>query len=132
MGDFVMMEVEQQPGRLHTAETLSALLDEVGAIPDCRTLRDSLPRRLARLLWCRCVLLYQRSGETLQLAAGSFDDSPGWSPSLLAVAHINPINLDSDRLEARAWQTRRAVTALATHDRPGYVAVPLLYRQRGI
>src|ERR1700686_2210635 len=132
MGDFVMMEVEQQLGRLHAAETLSALLDEVSAITDYRTLRDSLPPRLARLLWCRCVLLYQRIGETLQLAAGSYDDKPGWSPSLLAVAHINPISLESDMLEALAWRARHAVTAPTEHAEPHAVAVPLLYRQRSI
>jgi len=131
-GLIVMMEVEQRVKHLDVTETLAALLDEVSAITDYRTLRDSLPRRLARLLFCRCVLLYQRTGETLQLAAGSFDDSPGWSPSLLAVAHINPINLDGDTLEARAWRTRRAVTAPADHTWPDTVVVPLLYRQRGI
>ncbi|MGH2495991.1 MAG: ATP-binding protein, partial [Ktedonobacteraceae bacterium] len=117
---------------MDATETLAALLDELSAITDYRTLRDSLPRRLARLLCCRCVLLYQRSGETLQFAAGSFDDSPGWSPALLAVAHINPIQLDSDMLEAQAWRARRAVTAPTGHARSHYIAVPLLYRQRAI
>jgi len=127
-----MMEVKQYVTRLSATEALAALLDEVSAITDYRTLRDNLPRRLARLLYCRCVLLYQRSGETLQLAAGSFDDRPGWSPSLLAVAHINPISLDSDMLEAQAWRARRAVTAPAGHAEPHAIAVPLLYRQRAI
>src|SRR6266849_500677 len=127
-----MMEVKQSVAHLDATETLAALLDEVGAITDYRTLRDSLPRRLARLLCCRCVLLYQRIGETLQLAAGSFDDSPGWSPSLLAVAHINPIKLDSDMLETQAWRSRRAVTAPVGRTQPNYIAAPLLYRQRGI
>src|ERR1700730_10886339 len=102
VGYYVLMEVKQYVTRLDASETLAALLDEVSAITDYQTLRDCLPRRLARLLCCRCVLLYQRVGETLQLAAGSFDDSPGWSPSLLAVAHINPISLDSDMLESLA------------------------------
>ena len=127
-----MMEVKQSVAHLDATETLAALLDEVGAITDYRTLRDSLPRRLARLLCCRCVLLYQRIGETLQLAAGSFDDSPGWSPSLLAVAHINPIKLDSDMLETQAWRSRHAVTAPVGRTQPNYIAAPLLYRQRGI
>src|SRR5713101_6361550 len=127
-----MMEVKQCVAHLDATETLVALLDEVGAITDYRTLRDSLPRRLARLLCCRCVLLYQRIGETLQLAAGSFDDSPGWSPSLLAVAHINPIKLDSDMLETQAWRSRQTVTAPVGRTQPNYIAVPLLYRQRGI
>src|ERR1700730_11163094 len=102
VGVHVMMEVKQQTESLNAAEALAALLDELSAITDYRALRDSLPRRLARLLRCRCVLLYQRIGETLQLASGSFDDRPGWSPSLLAVAHINPISLDSDMLESLA------------------------------
>jgi PAS domain S-box-containing protein len=127
-----MMEVKQQVTRLNAPETLAALLEEVSAITDYRTLRDNLPRRLARLLYCRCVLLYQRTGETLQLAAGSYDDRPGWSPSLLAVAHINPISLDSDLLEALAWRARHAVTAPTGHDEPHTIAVPLLYRQRAI
>ena len=126
-----MMEVKQCVTCLDVTETLTALLDELSAITDYRTLRDSLPRRLARLLCCRCVLLYQRTGETLQLAAGSFDDSPGWSPALLAVAHINPVRLDSDMLEAQAWRARRAVSAPTGHAQPHYIAVPLLYRQRG-
>ncbi|MGH2481062.1 MAG: hypothetical protein ACRDHW_15510, partial [Ktedonobacteraceae bacterium] len=117
----MMMEVKQCVQCLNATETLAALLDEVSAITDYRTLRDSLPRRLARLLCCRCVLLYQRSGETLQFAAGSFDDSPGWSPALLAVAHINPIQLDSDMLEAQAWRARRAVTAPTGHARSHYI-----------
>src|SRR5216684_2969258 len=127
-----MMEVKQCVAHLDATETLAALLDEVGAITDYRALRDSLPRRLARLLRCRCVLLYQRIGETLQLASGSFDDKPGWSTSLLAVAHINPIDLHGDTLEACAWRTRRAVTSPSGHPRPSFVAVPLVYRQRGI
>ena len=127
-----MMEVKQHVTRLNATETLAALLEEVSAITDYRTLRDNLPRRLARLLCCRCVLLYQRIGETLQLAAGSYDDKPGWSPSLLAVAHINPISLESDMLEALAWRARHAVTAPTEHAEPHAVAVPLLYRQRAI
>lgn len=126
-----MMEVKRCVTDLNATETLAALLDEMSAITDYRTMRDSLPRRLARLLGCHCVLLYQRTGETLQLAAGSFDDSPGWSPALLAVAHINPVHLDSDTLEAQAWRARRAVTAPTGHAQPHSIAVPLLYRQRG-
>ncbi len=127
-----MMEVKQQTESLHAAESLAALLDELSAITDYRALRDSLPRRLARLLRCRCALLYQRIGETLQLASGSFDDKPGWSASLLAVAHINPIDLHGDTLEASAWRTRRAVTSPPEHSQPSTIAVPLMYRQRGI
>lgn len=132
VGVPVMMEVEQQTESLHTAEVLAALLDELSAITDYRALRDSLPRRLAHLLHCRCVLLYQRIGETLQLASGSFDDKPGWSASLLAVAHINPIDLHGDTLEANAWRAHRAVTSPSEHLQPNFLAVPLIYRQRGI
>ncbi len=128
----MMMEVKQHVTRLNATETLAALLAEASAITEYRTLRDTLPRRLARLLCCRCVLLYQRIGETLQLAAGSYDDKPGWSPSLLAVAHINPISLESDTLEARAWRARHVVTAPNEHAEPHAIAVPLLYRQRAI
>jgi transcriptional regulator with GAF, ATPase, and Fis domain len=127
-----MMEVEQQLSRLHATEVLAAILQEFSAITDYRTLRDSLPRRLAHLLQCRCVLLYQRAGETLQFAAGTFDDKPGWSASLLAVAHINPIDLKGNTLEAQAWRTRHAVTSPVHSPYPTFVAVPLIYRQRGI
>src|SRR6266480_2932097 len=104
-----MFEVEQQCEHLSLTApaVLTALLNECSAIMDYRTLRDSLPRRLAHLLQCRCVLLYQRIGETLQFAAGTFDDVPGWSASLLSVAHINPIDLSSDLPEAHAWRKRQ-------------------------
>src|ERR1700736_6808876 len=101
-----MMEVEQQLSRLHATEVLAAILQEFSAITDYRTLRDSLPRRLAHLLGCRCVLLYQRIGETLQFSSGSFDDIPGWSAALLSVAHINPIDLNDELPEASAWRAR--------------------------
>lgn len=126
----VMMEVKQDVALLDGTEILATLLDEMSAMTEYRILRDTLPRRLARLLRCRCVLLYQRVGETLQLAAGSYDDSQGWSPALLAVAHINPIALHSDVLEAQAWRARRAVSAPPDCTEPHTIAVPLLYRQR--
>ncbi len=142
------MEVEQQCEHLSLTApaVLTALLNEFSAVTDYRTLRDSLPRRLAHLLNCRCVLLYQRIGETLQFAAGTFDDVPGWSVSLLSVAHINPIDLSSDLPEARAWRSRHAITCppdrvyvsprqgsdLAESSPPALVAVPLIYRQRVI
>ena len=142
------MEVEQQCEHLSLTApaVLTALLNEFSAVTDYRTLRDSLPRRLAHLLNCRCVLLYQRIGETLQFAAGTFDDVPGWSVSLLSVAHINPIDLSSDLPEARAWRSRHAITYppnrvyvsprqgsdLAESSPPALVAVPLIYRQRAI
>ncbi|MFL5699713.1 MAG: ATP-binding protein [Ktedonobacteraceae bacterium] len=143
-----MMEVEQQCEHLSLTApaVLTTLLNEFSAVTDYRTLRDSLPRRLAHLLNCRCVLLYQRIGETLQFAAGTFDDVPGWSVSLLSVAHINPIDLSSDLPEARAWRSRHAITCppdrvyvsprqgsdSAESSPPALVAVPLIYRQRAI
>ncbi len=117
---------------LNTSAIISAILDEWSAVTDYRTLRDSLPRRLAHLLRCRCVLFYQYSGETLQFASGSFDDIPGWSAGLLAIAHINPIDINSNGLEARAWQTRHAILSSAENIPPELVAVPLIYRQRAI
>ena len=143
-----MMEVEQQCEHLSLTApaVLTALLNEFSAVTDYRTLRDSLTRRLAHLLNCRCVLLYQRIGETLQFAAGTFDDVPGWSVSLLSVAHINPIDLSSDLPEAQAWRSRHAITCppdrvyvsprqgsdSAESSNSALVAVPLIYRQRAI
>ena len=127
-----MMGVERQSEHLNASAVLTALLAECNAVTDYRTLRDSLPRRLAVLLRCRCVLLYQRIGETLQFAAGTFDEKPGWSASLLAVAQINPIDLNSKVPEAQAWRERHAITIPAGSAAPTLVAVPLLYRQRAI
>ncbi len=74
------------------------------------------------------------------------DDVPGWSVSLLSVAHINPIDLSSDLPEAQAWRSRHAITCppdrvnvsprqgydSAESSHPALVAVPLIYRQRAI
>ncbi len=125
------MEVEQVGG-LQAPAVLTALLSEFSAVTDYRALRDNMPRRLAHLLRCRCVLLYQHIGTTLQFVAGSYDDVPGWSSSLLAVAHINPIELSSDLPEARAWRTGHATTEPVDGLAPPLVAVPLIYRQRAI
>ncbi len=127
-----MMDVEQQTTCLDAASVVTVLLEEVNAITGYRTLRDTLPRRLARLLQCRCVLFYQRVGETLQLISGSFDDKPGWSSALLAIAHINPISLHDPMLEARAWHQRHPVSNAAPSKEPTQIAAPLLYRARGI
>ena len=130
-----MMGVEQsslQTGTLSAPLLVTAILDECSAITDYRTLRDTLPGRLMNLLSCRSVLLYQCLNETLQLASGTFDDKPGWSASLLAVAHINPIDLNSTLPEAVAWRSRHAVIAPANSPTPRLVAVPLIYRQRAI
>jgi PAS domain S-box-containing protein len=128
----VMMEVENDISSLDAPSILATLLDEFSAVTEYRALCDTLPRRLASLLRCRCVLLYQRIGETLQFASGSFADSPGWSAMLLAVAHINPIELHSDIPEARSWQARRAVTGPLDQLDHGLLCTPLLYRQRAI
>jgi signal transduction histidine kinase len=128
----MVMEVGQHTGQLHAAHVLAALLEELGAVTEYRTLRDTLPRRLARLLRCRCVILYQRYGDTLQFVSGSFDDKPGWSSELLAVTHINPVSVQSDTLEARAMRQRKAVTGPPRQLHPTHVATPLLYRTYGI
>ncbi len=131
----MVMEVEQsdlQAGFLNAPTVVTAILKECSAITDYRTLRDTLPRRLASVLRCRSVLLYQRVGDTLQFASGTFDDKPGWSASLLAVAHINPIELNSNLPEAAAWRLRHAVTAPTNNAFPMLVAVPLIYRQKGV
>lgn len=126
------MEVEHSTSYRDAPTILAALLDEFSAVTDYRALRDNLPRRLAGLLKCRCVLLYQRIGETLQFASGSFADQPGWSAALLAVAHINPIELPGELPEAQAWKTRRAVTAALSGVERALICAPLIYRQRAI
>jgi PAS domain S-box-containing protein len=129
------MGVEQsylQTEFLNAPAVVTAILEECSAITDYRTLRDTLPRRLASVLRCRSVLLYQRVGETLQFASGTFDDKPGWSASLLAVAHINPIQLNSNLPEAAAWRLQHAVTAPANSPISRLVAVPLIYRQKAV
>ena len=123
-----MKEVEQQCKQIKASEVLKALLGRFSAVPDYRTLRDDLPGCLATLLRCRSVLLYQRVDEALHFVAGSFDDEPGWSASLLAIAHINPINLTSDGPEASAWRERRMV--VVPECQPTLVALPLIYRHR--
>src|SRR5215469_6875932 len=133
-----MLLTEQQFGTPVDHENLSApavlksLLDEFSAVTDYRTLRDNLPRRLAGLLQCRCVLLYQRIGETLQFASGSFADQPGWSSTLLAVAHINPIELSGETPEAKAWRTRDVLSAPLANVEHGLACAPLIYRQRAV
>src|SRR2546421_1878029 len=99
-----MMEVEQQCEHLSLTApaVLTALLNEFSAVTDYRTLRDSLTRRLAHLLNCRCVLLYQRIGETLQFAAGTFVGGPGWGGFPLSPAPIKPIRLSSGFPRGRA------------------------------
>ncbi|WP_338258454.1 ATP-binding protein [Dictyobacter halimunensis] len=124
------MDVEHYSDQLHIPAIIKTLLNNFSAVTDYRTLRDSLPRRLSALLRCRCVLLYLLVGETLQLASGSFDDIPGWSAALLAVAHVNPIDVQCNEPEACAWRERRIILRPAFS--PTLLAVPLLYRQRAI
>ncbi len=124
------MEEERHEQQIDAPEALTVLLGEFSAITDYRTLRDSLPRRLATLLKCRCVLLYQRIGETLQFVSGSFADQPGWSAELLAVAHINPISLTCAIPEAYAWRDRQTIYWPALQ--PTQVVIPLIYRHRVI
>lgn len=124
------MEVQQGCNTLNVVEILSALLAESSPISNYRTLRDSLPGRLTILLRCRCVLLYQRDGEMLHFASGTFDDKPGWSAALLAVAHINPIHLNDNIPEAHALSERKTKVWLIRQSH--FIAVPLLYHQHAI
>jgi PAS domain S-box-containing protein len=125
------MDVEQHYEQTRTASgILNTLLREFSAITEYHALQEGLPRRLADLLNCRCVLIYMRIGETLQFTAGSFEDIPGWSASLLAVAHINPINLESQGPEARAWKLRQVICD--PEDVPTLLVAPLIYRHRSI
>jgi PAS domain S-box-containing protein len=123
-----MKEVEQQCKQIRASEVLKALLGRFSAVPDYQTLRDDLPGSLATLLRCRSVLLYQRVDEALHFVAGSFDDEPGWSASLLAIAHINPISLTGDGPEASAWRERHMI--VVSEGQPTLVALPLIYRHR--
>ncbi len=129
-----MVEVEPFYEQLSasTPMLVTALLNEFSAVTDYRTLRDTLPRRLTGLLKCRCVIIYLRMGETLQFASGTFDNTPGWSTSLLMVAHINPIDIHSPVPEAVAWNTHHAVFSPSGGSMPSLVALPLIYRQHTI
>jgi PAS domain S-box-containing protein len=132
VGGSEKMEVDYSVDHLDASTTLAALLDEFSAVTDYHTLRDNLPRRLAGLLRCRCVLFYQRLGETLQFASGSFADQPGWSAALLAVAHINPIELNGDVPEAHAWRAHKAILVASAGREHAQICTPLIYRQRAI
>jgi len=126
------MEVEYDLKHLDAPALLAALLEEFSTVTGYRALCDALPRRLTGLLGCRCVLLYQRTGETLQFAAGGFTDQPGWSSELLAVAHLNPIELHSSLPEAQAWRARAPVLAPVNGEDDRLISTPLIYRQRAI
>lgn len=124
------MEVELCCEQIDVSTVLTTLLNDFSAVIDYRTLRDSLPQRLAALLKCRCILFYLRIDETLQLASGSFSDQPGWSTELLSIAHVNPIHVNSNEPEAHAWRSRQVV--LDPVPASTLAAVPLTYRQHGI
>src|SRR6266581_6783337 len=104
IGIQMLVDVKHHDEQISAARVLTTILGEFSAITEYRTLQDSLPRRLAGLLKCRCVLFYQRTANTLQFVAGSFEDTPGWSSALLSFAHINPVDLNSDVPEACAWR----------------------------
>src|SRR6266702_7556821 len=125
------MDIKQHCEQNGTAPAvLSALLKECSTITDYHTLQENLPRSLAKLLKCRCVLLYMRIGETLQFTSGFFNETPGWSASLLTVAQINPISVESMLPEARAWRSCQVVAE--PEDAPTRLIAPLLYRQQRI
>jgi PAS domain S-box-containing protein len=129
----MLVDATHHNAQVSAASIVTTLLSEFSSVTEYRLLQDSLPRRLAGLLKCRCVLFYQRIGTTLQFVAGSFDDTPGWSAALLRFAHINPIDLHSDLPEARAWKERTIVVVPALSPVPhALIASPLLYRQRAI
>src|SRR5689334_22277559 len=124
------MDVKQQSERFSVTSALTSLLQEFSTVSDYRTLRDNLPGCLVQLLACRGVLIYLSSDEVLQLVSGTCDDKPGWSESLLAVAHINPIAMSSQVPEARAWREKRTVGVPGTE--PTLMAVPLINRHHCI
>ncbi len=130
IGIQMLVDVKHHDEQISAARVLTTILGEFSAITEYRTLQDSLPRRLAGLLKCRCVLFYQRTANTLQFVVGSFEDTTGWSSALLSFAHINPVDLNSDVPEACAWRERHVIAVPAAS--PSLVAVPLIYRQRGI
>ena len=127
------MDVEETDELGCTSRVLTALLHEFSLVTDYRTLRDSIPQRLAIQLKCRYVLLYFQHEELLQLVASSFGEhgeNVDWSPSLLSIAHMNPLNIHSGVPEACAWRERKQIAVPV--DEPVFVAVPLIYRQRSI
>ena len=68
------MEVEPTAELIYISRMLTALVHEFSAVTDYRTLRDSIPQRLALQLKCHCVLLYFQYEETLQLIASYFGE----------------------------------------------------------
>ena len=122
--------IKQDCEQFNLSTVLTALQQEFSTTADYCTLRDQLPSRLVQLLICRTVLVYLRVNDTLQLASSSFDDKPGWPSALLAVAHINPISIDSTVPEARAWRDQH--TICVSDKQLASIVIPLIYRQDSI
>lgn len=122
--------IRQDCEQFNVSTVLTALQQEFSTIFDYSTLRDRLPHRLIRLLICRTVLLYLHINDTLQLASSAFDDKPDWSSALLAIAHINPVSVDSSVPEARAW--REQSTICVSDEHLASIVIPLIYRQQSI
>jgi PAS domain S-box-containing protein len=127
-GVFPMLK--QDCEQLNISSILTALQQEFSTTSDYSTLCDQLPRRLVHLLACRTVLLYLHVNDTLQLAASAFDDKPDWSSALLAIAHINPVSVESNVPEARAWREQRTICVSDEH--LASIVLPLIYRQQSI
>lgn len=126
----MLVDVIHHDEQISAVSVLTAILSEFSAITEYRILQKSLPRRLAGLLKCRCVLFYQHVANTLQFVAGSFDNTSGWSSALLSFAHINPVDLKSGLPEACAWRERRVIAVPPAS--PTLIAAPLIYRHRGV
>jgi PAS domain S-box-containing protein len=122
--------IKQDSEQFNVSTVLAALQQEFSTTSDYCTLRDQLPRRLVHLLICRTVLLYLRVNDTLQLASSAFDDNPDWSSALLSIAHIDPISINSNVPEARAWREKNAVCVSDEH--LASMVIPLIYRQHSI
>jgi PAS domain S-box-containing protein len=122
--------INQHYEHFNVSTILTALQQEFSVTADYCTLRDQLPRRLVQLLICHAVLVYLRVNDTLQLVSSSFDDKPDWPSALLAIAHINPISIDSTTSEARACREKQTICVL--DEQLASIAVPLIYRQHSI
>lgn len=122
--------IKQEIEHFNVSTVLTALQEEFSTTSDYSTLRDQLPRRLVHLLICRTVLFYLYINDTLQLVSSAFDDKPDWSSALLAIAHINPISVDSSVPEARAWRERRTISV--SDEYLASIVIPLIYRQQSI
>lgn len=122
--------IKQESEQFNVSEVLTALQRAFCTTSDYATLCDQLPRQLVYLLRCRTVLLYLHVNDTLQLVSSAFDEKPDWSSALLAVAHISPINVDSNMPEACAWREQRSICVSDEH--LASVVIPLIYRQQSI